>query len=157
MDFNLNLKISAIFTEKINVLKSIKNWFLKSISFKNDLRNSEATKIYMILPLSIVIVLICTTTYKAIFKCKISSFDSLWGCLRPLPLICHALLPKKHPKSYFFSFLSMILHILHWHECSNFTWGCVRPLPMGGRGRAHPMCRWNIQVYAKMCKFIFKT
>ena len=42
--------------------------WLKSISFKNDLKKSEATKIYMILPRSIVIVLICSTTYKAIFK-----------------------------------------------------------------------------------------
>ena len=40
---------------------------LKSISFKNNLKNSEMSKIYMILPRSIVIVLICTTTYKAVF------------------------------------------------------------------------------------------
>ena len=53
---------------------------IKSISFKNDLKKSEATKIYMILPQSIVIVLICTAIYKAIFKCKLSSFDRMGGC-----------------------------------------------------------------------------
>ena len=43
------------------------DFMLKSISFKNNLKNSEMSKIYMILPRSILIVLICTTTYKAVF------------------------------------------------------------------------------------------
>ena len=68
-----NYTYSSQFVHEIYIIINVlygRKWkpLVKSISFKNDMKNSEVSKIWMILPQSIVIVLNCTTTYKAVFK-----------------------------------------------------------------------------------------
>ena len=65
---------------------------VKSISFKNNMKNSEVSKIWMILPRSIVIVLICTTTYKAVFKGPLPKV--YWIFFGTLTYGVHKLMPK---------------------------------------------------------------
>ena len=133
------------------------------------MKNSEVSKIWMILPRSIVIVLICTTTYKAVFKgplpkvywiffgtltyCvhklmpKCAFFEISWKiCPKILSYMYHLCFEIRSYQILIFLTASIALAVLHFTFFSVFTWSVLLNLSQTCRN-LHKLAQTCIDLY----------